>query len=301
MSSQRGIVLLVVGMCMIGTYSAVSKIMVESIPPFTTAILRLGIGSLFLWLIVWIRAARGIRATWPSRKERPVVLVHALVGVLLFSVLSLLGLQRASALDAGILMGLTPVIIAVLAALTSRVYPTARGTIAILIAATAAVAVGASNATDSGQSSTTLGIVLIFGAVFCEAVFVSAAGLLKTAVCPIMYSALLSTVACVLLAIPASLELGDWQWQSVPTSAWLATAYAGIAITVVGNVALTVGNQKCDVHLVAVGSSLLPVAGAVAAVLVVGETWGLWDAVGLLATIVAILLIAKDSNRSAAS
>lgn len=284
---------------MIGTYSAVSKIMIESIPPFTTAILRLGIGSVFLWLLVLIRAQRGIRAVWPARQELPVVLIHALVGVLFFSVLSLFGLQRATALDAGILMGLTPIFIAVLAAVTSRIYPTARGALAILVAAAAAVAVGSSNATGSGESSSVLGIALVFGAVLCEAVFVCAAGLLNTKVCPILYSAVLSTLACVLLAIPASVEVSNWQWRSVPDSAWLATAYTGIAITVIGNVALTVGNQKCDVHLVAVGSSLLPVAGAVAAVLVVGESWGIWDAIGLLATIAAILLIAADSAASA--
>lgn len=109
---------------------------------------------------------------------------------------------------------------------------------------------------------------------------------------------MLSTVACVLLAIPASFEVNEWYWRSVPQGAWLATADAGIVITVIGNVALTMGNQKCDVHVVAIGSSLLPAAGAVAAVLVVGETWGHWDAVGLAATIAAILLIATDSRGS---
>lgn len=274
MSSQRGISLLIVGMAMIGTYSAVSKIMVEHIPPFTTALLRLGIGSLLLWSLVWIRAKRGIRAAWPSRGELPVVLTHSAIGIVLFSALSLFGLQRATALDAGILMGLTPIFIAVLAALTSRVYPTRRGAIAILIAATAAIAVGVSNATGSGEVSTALGVALVFAAVLCEAVFVCAAGLLKTAVCPILHSAILSTIACPLLAIPAGWELCSWHWHSVPASAWFATAYAGIVITVVGNVALTVGNQKCNVHVVAVASSLLPVTGAVAAVLVVGESWG---------------------------
>lgn len=181
-SSRSGLILLVVGMFMIGTYSAVSKITVENIPPFTTAILRLGIGSGLLWLLVWIRTQRGIHATWHSRKELPVVLIHALVGVFFFSVLSLLGLQRAAALDAGILMGLTPIFIAVLAAITSRIYPTARGTTAILIAATAAVVVGASNATGGEGNSSVLGLALVVGAVFCEAVFVCAAGLLKTKV-----------------------------------------------------------------------------------------------------------------------
>jgi drug/metabolite transporter (DMT)-like permease len=111
------------GMVLIGSFFVVNKQIIREVPIFFASEMRLLIGSIVLYAIGIWRRDISLRITWVDIKT---IAFQVFFGVFLFSIFSLSGLKRTSAINGGIIMGLTTVVILLLGLFVKRERVTSR-------------------------------------------------------------------------------------------------------------------------------------------------------------------------------
>lgn len=208
-------------MTFVGSYVGLSRWLLMALPVFVLAGLRFGIAA--LCLIGWLRRQPGEPVLRPLDQRR--LAGAAFIGTFLFSVCMLEGIARSGAVLAGIVMATLPGVVAVFARLWLKEAVTPR-TLSGIAFATAGIALAASEGrpADLPDASSAWGLVLLLGAVACEACYVVLGRQLAQSVSPQRITAWVNLWG---LAFTAPFAL--WQWQAMPPAATF-TALHGVAL-----------------------------------------------------------------------
>jgi drug/metabolite transporter (DMT)-like permease len=240
-----------------------TKVALRDLPPLTIAFLRFLVASSVLFL-VWRRSPQAARLDGATHRR---LFAGGLLGVAGYFILENLGVQRTTAGDAALLMAAIPVIALLAEALWLK-QPVSLTRGAGIAVSFAGVFLLIGRARASGGSNRVAGDLLVVAAAFLWAAYSlhgkSVIHVPKLTV--VTYEAIYGT----LLLAPVALVESP-QWRPVSLASALAVAYLGVMCSAVTYLLYNYALKTLAASQVTAFLNLVPVAGAGAAVLLLGE------------------------------
>lgn len=235
-----------------------------------------------------------------------VLFFQALLGMFLFRMFLLYGLQHTSTAEAGILTGATPAVTVILAFVLLK--ETINGT------------------KLAGTLSTVLGIMVIQGIftpghsfsvnhlwgnvlVLCAAISESCFNLLsrigslrqstsdEAAVPPVVQTTLVSAIAFVLCLIPLGFEKPNVSLAAIGLQEWLALVWYGPIVTALAFIWWYAGIQRCHVATAAAFSGMMPFTALLLSVIVLKEPAGWEPWCGGVLVMMGMILIGRNQAK----
>lgn len=284
-------------MALVGSYVALSKVLVAAFPVFLLAWLRFGIAGAAM--VPWLKRAPGEGPLSPA--DRQLLFWESFIGNFLFSICMLFGVAATSALAAGVVLAALPAAVAVLSRfmLGDRISGRMAAAIALAVAGIALMAM-ARNPADEGlaRSAPWWGYALLVGALLCEAFYVVAGKRLTGQVSPRRISALINLWGLALMT-----PLGVWQalqfdFGSVSGELWMLLVFYALAASMVSVWLWMRGLQDVPAPRAGVFAVMLPLSAALVAAGLLGETLGPMHGAALLLALVGLVLATWPAPRA---
>ena len=203
----------------------IAKIALRELPPLLTAGLRTGLAGLAILPVFWWHRRTDARAGW-RRSDLPVLIVLGMFGVALNQLFFVVGISRTSVAHAAVMIGLTPLMVLLIASATG-LERLRGGRIAGMAIALGGVAL-LQAAPGKTSGATWYGDVFILGASLTFALFT----VMGKRVAKSFTSITLNTFAYVgggLMLLPVTFwEAARVPLASVTWTAWAAVAYMAL-------------------------------------------------------------------------
>lgn len=283
--------MLVAAMGLAGSSVVVGKLLVTTLPVFVSTFLSLAVA---FFCLLPLMAGRFSELRGLSRREIAYLVLQALCGIVLFRVFTLYGLQRTGALQAGLITGATPLVLALFSrAFLGEVMP--RGTaVAVLLAVVGCMAVSFDSGGGGGQGSLS-GSLLVGAAVVCEALFTIFRKRISASVTATTNTFVLVLCSLVLLAPAALVELAGLP-APPGGGAIVALLYYGAFATVLAYLLWTSAVGRVSGALAGVATAAMPASSMLLAVVVLGERLLPQHLCGAAFIVVAVILAALSSS-----
>jgi len=278
-------------MALVGSTVVASKIIAAGLPPFTATALRF---AMALPCFAVLMAATGARLPRLDRRDWLLLAAQAIAGSVGYTTLLISGLQRATAVDGGIILGTLPLVTAGIAIVLLGERP-GKATLAAIAAAGVGVWLMMRNAASAGGASSWLGNALILGAVLCEGLFILLNKRLRTPVPALALSTIMTALG---LAFSALASVAESPWRlDLPGDALMAVAYYAVVPTVGGFLLWYAGAARVQGSEAALFTALAPVSAVLLAAGLLGETLESAQRWGMACVLGAVLLLGV-ANRS---
>jgi len=278
-------------MALVGSTVVASKIIAAGLPPFTATALRF---AMALPCFAVLMAATGARLPRLDRRDWLLLAAQAIAGSVGYTTLLISGLQRATAVDGGIILGTLPLVTAGIAIVLLGERP-GKATLAAIAAAGVGVWLMMRNAASGGGASSWLGNALILGAVLCEGLFILLNKRLRTPV-PALALSTIMTALGLAFSVLASVAESPWRLD-LPGDALMAVAYYAVVPTVGGFLLWYAGAARVQGSEAALFTALAPVSAVLLAAGLLGETLESAQRWGMACVLGAVLLLGV-ANRS---
>ncbi|WP_113132007.1 DMT family transporter [Hyphomicrobiales bacterium] len=278
----QGYLYLSLAMILVGSTVIASKIIAAGLAPFTATALRFAIAfPLFLLLM------RLTKTPWPKLGWRDwlILIAQAGAGSVGYTTLLIAGLSLTSATDAGVVIGTLPIVSAAIAILLLGERPDRRMLAAIALAAVGVLTIVFKP--GEGAAHSPLGIVLIFGAVICEGLFILINRRVRAEISPLALSTLMAGIGLAVALIPALFEAPSA--AQIDKGAIVAVLYYALIPTVVGFVLWYAGSARVSGTEASVFTALAPVSAVLFAFLLLGEPVGTHQLLGIGCVLAAVL------------
>jgi len=286
-----GYACLAAAMALVGSTVVASKIIAAGLPPFTATALRF---AMALPCFAVSMAATGARLPRLDRRDWLLLAAQAIAGSVGYTTLLISGLQRATAVDGGIILGTLPLVTAGIAIVLLGERP-GKATLAAIAAAGVGVWLMMRNAASGGGASSWLGNALILGAVLCEGLFILLNKRLRTPVPALALSTIMTALG---LAFSALASVAESPWRlDLPGDALMAVAYYAVVPTVGGFLLWYAGAARVQGSEAALFTALAPVSAVLLAAGLLGETLESAQRWGMACVLGAVLLLGV-ANRS---
>lgn len=287
-----------------GSVVVAAAYVLGALGPFGVTFLSLAFGVLTASLAtgrgMW-RTARSMDAS-----EWRMLFLQAFVGITLFRVCLAFGLRLTSAAEAGILLGCTPAITAILTraflkeALSLRaVCGIAMTLMGILILQGFPFKLGAFTVAHLA------GNLLALCSAFCEAVFSVTSRRIQTVRLgqeprnPVAQAGLVSGMALLLCLVPALLEGSLPAALNLGVDSWIALFWYGGMATIAAFAFMFIGARSCDGYTIAAFSGLMPLSSLLLSIVFLRESVELHQWLGCACIIAAILIMARRPAKAA--
>ncbi len=259
---------------LVGSYVALSKVLVAVFPVLLLAWLRFGIAAVAM--LHWVRPEAGA-APLPAR-DRWLLFLESFLGNFLFSICMLYGVALTSALAAGVTMAAIPAAIAILSriVLGEHIRPRVMGAIALAVAGIAIMAWARATpgAAGAAGAESPWGYVLLLAAVGCEACYVVIGKLLTAQLSSRRISALINLWGLVLVTPFGVWQAFSFDFAAVRVSSWALLVFYAVAASVVSVWLWMQGLRQVPSSRAGVFMVLLPVSAAAVGALALGEHFG---------------------------
>ncbi|KAB0641436.1 DMT family transporter [Burkholderia latens] len=298
---NRYALFLILSMLFVGSNVGIGKSIVVFVPVAILATLRFVIAIAVLWPLfspVKIRAVR--REEWLN------LFLQAFFGTFMFTLLMLNGVQRTSAVAAGVITSTIPAIVALFAWLILREKPNGRALVSIALAIAGVVTINLANGTagspaahaGGGTASGSLaGNLLILGAVCCESIYVILSRRLTQTLAPIDICAYTHLFGlCLMLPLGAT-ALWHFDYASVPAGTWALVVWYGLSASIFSFWLWMKGIRHVPGSLAGVFSAVLPVAAAAYGIAFLGERPTLAHGIALACVVTGIVLASLRVKR----
>jgi drug/metabolite transporter (DMT)-like permease len=280
-----GYACLAAAMALVGSTVVASKIIAAGLPPFTATALRF---AMALPCFAVLMAATGARLPRLSRRDWLLLAAQAIAGSVGYTTLLIAGLQRATAVDGGIILGTLPLVTAGIAIVLLGERP-GKATLAAIAAAGVGVWLMMRNAANAGGASSWLGNALILGAVLCEGLFILLNKRLRTPVPALALSTIMTALG---LAFSALASVAESPWRlDMSGDALMAVAYYAVVPTVGGFLLWYAGAARVQGSEAALFTALAPVSAVLLAAGLLGETLESAQYWGMACVLGAVLLL----------
>lgn len=299
---NRYALFLLLSMLFVGSNVGIGKSIVVFVPVAILATLRFVIAIAVLWPLfspVKMRAVR--RAEWLN------LFLQAFFGTFMFTLLMLNGVQRTSAVAAGVITSTIPAIVALFAWLILREKPNGRALVSIALAIAGVVTInlanGGTSAHEAGAASSgsLTGNLLILGAVCCESIYVILSRRLTQTLAPIDICAYTHLFGlCLMLPLGAS-ALWQFDYASVPAGTWALVVWYGLSASIFSFWLWMKGIRHVPGSLAGVFSAVLPVAAAAYGIAFLGERPTLAHGIALACVVTGIVLASLRVKRAPAA
>jgi drug/metabolite transporter (DMT)-like permease len=290
---------LVVTMFLWGLAWPVGRVLVTGLPPISIAVLRYAIVVPVLFTILWFKKTRlSIRRQWTIN-----LVVMGLLSTTLYQAFFLYGVTYAAASDDSLVIGVGPVLIAVLASFVLN-EPLTRTKVLGLLSGLAGIAVISLLSPNTNVPNRLLGVTLVFGGATAYALYTvllrrfvatNRANNTEGALSSLSILAWISLFGWIFL-IPFSLFEAPWTYNWSGTS-WLGILYLALLSTVVGYFFYVEGVSKIGASRAAIFSNLVPVFGVISSILLLGEHASPWHGVSFLLILAGVVLVNRRAKQ----
>src|SRR5213593_1006862 len=289
---------LVLTMFLWGLAWPVGRLLATDLPPVSIAALRYAIVVPVLFGILKIKGQ-------PIRLERKCILNLVFMGLFsttFYQIFFLYGVRYAAASDDSLVIGIGPVLIAIMASFVLNERLTKTKGLGF-ISGLAGIGVISLLSPNTDVLNRPLGISLVFGGAIAYAIytvtlrrFVAANRADNTVSAPSSL-ALLAWISLFgwLFLIPLSLLEAPWTYSWSPLS-WLGILYLALLSTVVGYFFYVVGVSKIGAGRAAIFGNLVPVFGVTTSVLLLGESLSPWHGVSFLLILTGVVLVNRQKK-----
>jgi drug/metabolite transporter (DMT)-like permease len=290
---------LVVTMLLWGLAWPIGRLLARDLPPISIAVLRYAIVVPVLFGIIGIKRTRiAIKRQWIVS-----LVAMGLLSTTFYQAFFLFGVKYAAASDDSLVIGVGPVLIAILASFVLN-EPLTRTKVLGLLSGLGGIAVISLLSPNTDVPNRLLGVTLVFGGAAAYALytvllrrFVSAnqAGDPEMAPSSLSILAWISLFGWVFL-IPFSILESPWTYTWTTTS-WLGILYLALLSTVVGYFFYVEGVSKIGASKAAIFSNLVPVFGVISSILLLGENASPWHGVSFLLILAGVVLVNRQGKR----
>jgi drug/metabolite transporter (DMT)-like permease len=277
-------------MAVVGSYVALSKVLVLLFPLFVLAWLRFAIAALAM--AGWLKRGAGEAAL--DAHDRKLLFAESFFGNFLFSLCMLGGMALTTALAAGVIMAALPAIVALLSWwwLGERIAARVAAGIGCAVGGIALVSLsrhaGAPAADSVGQALA--GNALLVGAVTCEAIYVVVGKKLTARVSPKRISALINLWGLALVTPFGLWQARSFDFHAIAPSAWTLLLFYSIAASVLTVWLWMTGLRHVAASSAGVFTVMLPVSAAAVGVLFLGERFSGVQAVAFALSLAGVVL-----------
>ena len=269
---------LALSMSLVGRYVALSKALATVFPVFLLAWMRFGIGGLAM--VRWLKKPPDEPRLSPQTKR--LLFLESFFGNFLFTVCMIYGVKMTSAVYAGVVMASIPAVGALMSwlFLGERIGGRIWGSIVLAVLGIGMLALGGpASPSGAGHSpgnapgtQTVVGVLLLFGAVLCEAAYSVIGKKLTQSMGPKRITSLINLWGFA-LTTPMGLYIAlRFDFQAVPGSMWGLLVFYAMAACVWTVWLWMTGLRRVPAAQGGVFTVMLPVSAAAVGVLVLGES-----------------------------
>jgi drug/metabolite transporter (DMT)-like permease len=295
-----GICYLLLAQLMVSLNIILSKVLVESLSIFIILTLRFFVGSAFSTASVLLTKPGSLaQLTQLTRGQWWLLLAQSACAGFLFNVLMLIGIHFTTATEVGLIASLIPLMIMLLSFFILREHLTTHAAIAVLIALSALIIVNLGNSSSEEVTNWRwLGNSLIFLALIPEAMFAILTKWRHIEL-PSPLLTLIANVMNTLLFLPfLGFTLWQFGWPTMTGQLWLLVIAHGFTGGLLFFIFWYQGIQRCPSHVVAVTAGFMPVATAILAIILLGETLTVHLVIATLLIVASLLIGARRSKQS---
>jgi drug/metabolite transporter (DMT)-like permease len=283
---NRYCLLLIAAMLLVGSNVGMGKSIVAFVPVVLFALLRFVIAMAVLWPLLRPAKLRRVkRGEWLN------LFLQALFGTFGFTLLMLNGVQRTSAVAAGVITSTIPAVIALFSWLLLRERPNGRTlvSIALAIAGIAVINLARAQPGPAGAGSVA-GNLMVLGAVGCESLYVILSRRLTQTLAPIDICAYTHLFGFLLMLPLGADALLHFDYARVPPGIWALVLWYGLSASIFSFWLWMKGIRHVPGSVAGVFSAVLPVAAALYGIAFLGERPTLAHGVALACVIAGIVL-----------
>lgn len=286
-----GYVFLILAMMTVGSTVVASKLIAAELSPFTATAWRFGIA---------LPVLLGFLAIFPmpfprlGRRDWALLWLQAGAGSLGYTALLIGGLSWMSAGDAGVIIGTLPAVAALFAILVLREQAQPRVLVAAALATLGVIAV----AWTGHAPGSLLGVLMVLGAVVCESAFILLNKRMARPLLPLLQTMMMAGMGFV-LAVP--LALLDSSPILPPASAFAPLLWYALVPTVAGFLLWYAGAARVSGGEAAAVTAVAPVTAVGLSAVWLGEHVHFGQVLGMIAVVLAILLVSRPKVEHRAS
>jgi drug/metabolite transporter (DMT)-like permease len=277
----------------------IGRLLATNLPPISIAVLRYAIVVPVLFAILWLKGTRlTLRRPWIIN-----LVVMGLLSTTLYQAFFLFGVKYAAASDDSLVIGVGPVLIAVMASLVLN-EPLTRTKVLGLLSGLTGIGVISLLSPNTNVPNRLLGVTLVFGGAAAYALYTvllrrfiatNRADHAETAPSSLSILAWISLFGWVFM-IPFSLLESPWNY-SWSTTSWLGILYLALLSTVVGYFFYVEGVSKIGASKAAIFSNLVPVFGVISSILLLGENVSPWHGLSFLLILAGVVLVNRTRRQ----
>lgn len=291
---------LVASTTLVGSYVGLSKVLVAVLPVFLLAWARFAIAAVAM--LPWLKRTPGEPALSPH--DRRLLFWESFLGNFLFSICMLFGVKLSGAVAAGVVMAAIPAAVAVGSwwwlgeRVGMRVWAAvACAVLGVVMLALLRSPAGAGGGEAAAASSSLWGMVLLAGAVVCEAAYVVIGKRLTAQVAPRRISALINLWGLVLMTPFGLWQALQFDFAAVAAPIWALLVFYALAASMVTVWLWMAGLAHVPAARSGVFMVMVPVSAAAVGALGLGEPFGSGHAAAFALALAGLLLVTWPSGR----
>ena len=284
---NRYALFLIAAMLLVGSNVGIGKSIVAFVPVSVLALLRFVIAIAVLWPLFSPMKIRSVkRGEWLN------LFLQAFFGTFLFTLLMLNGVQRTSAVAAGVITSTIPAVVALLSWIFLGERPGARALASIALAMIGVVVINFAHGDAvpgaAPAEGSLAGNLMVLGAVCCESFYVILSRRLTQTLAPIDICAYTHLFGLLLMLPLGAGALLDFDYASVPGSIWTLVLWYGLSASIFSFWLWMKGIRHVPGSLAGVFSAVLPIAAALYGIVFLGERPTLAHGVALACVVAGI-------------
>jgi drug/metabolite transporter (DMT)-like permease len=271
------------------------KLALGSFSAVETSVLR-GIGALAILIPLWWWQEGG-QAKWATRDLGVLALLG--LGVLGNHLLTLFGLRYIGAAAAGVIIGASPAITALLSSLLIRDVPftAVAGGCALSFAGIVLVS-GIGGDTHTGSNPWLGGILVLLGLVSWALYTVGSRQIMeRLSSLTVNWTTLLISILVQLPLLATDQKLLTAGASAVPMAGWFALGYLIVFATALGQQAWLYGVQGVGPSRAGVFVNLIPVSALLLSALILHEPLGVKEVAGIVLILAGVWLVGRQTAR----
>ncbi len=250
-----------------GVNAVVVKATYTQIPPMAFMTLRfLLAGSLLLMVAFSVERSLTVR-----RRDWLLIFAAGMVGTALYQPLFLNGLALTTASNTALIIATSPAFVALINRALGREVLSTRGWLGIALAFGGVLLVVEGGGGVSLNSKAFLGDMMILVGAFLWSLYAVLAAPLMRHYTPLRVTAMTTAIGAVPLILLGLPTVAAMDMQAVDARGWAGLFYSGIFAIVIAYVIWNIGVKKIGGARTALYSNLIPVVGAIAAAVILGE------------------------------
>lgn len=287
-----------------GVNYSIVKLALAEIPPLAFTALRLLMAS-GIFLVAILRESRAAgRDAGPmgvSRDDWKRIVVLAAIGHALYQLLFIGGLARTSASNSSLIIGCSPVAVAVLTALVGHERLTRWHWIGCALSVLGVYLIVGRGAVPGHGSMT--GDLLTVGSITCWAVYTVGSRALLQRHSPLFVTGATMIAGSAMFAPIAAAEIASLAWTSISWTAWAALVFSAIFALFVAYLIWYTGVQQIGNARTSVYSNMVPIVAMTTAAIWIGEPIDRWKIMGAAAVLsgVAVTRVGRAAPERSAS